>query len=464
MMRTYLEVCSGEAATLNERFADRSNWRGMTVEADPERFGRLRKLERNAYVHARCEDGSNEPGDGSDVPRVGLCELVDHPMFVEPHTGRRRLGLLKIGVQPRLIRMVSGVLGLVRPTNIEMSTGSMSEDDALEVDALLRLHGYEHRGRRGGDMRYARRSVLLVANMKWSTGSIARDLAALDGAWDVDCLGWDVYPQDLEVMLAEYDAVASFLLHTPVVWPPLRRGGVFCCGPVEIDWAKRGAPSKESAAARVPFGFHGRCIGAVSRQIHGMLMREEHAKRVLYTPASARRSRFRRGGLRGIRTLGWVGMPNSEQNFGIDAKRFGMFREIAARTGLQVRVSHQAYTYDTMQEFYDGIDLLVCTSISEGGPLGPFEAIACGVPAISTDVGLVREARSIPKFVDVDGAVDLIDRMGRDRAMVASLRDRQYGEFEHRLSMERLLPHWERFFEACRIDDGTQWTTESPAA
>jgi hypothetical protein len=493
VMRTYLEIGSSDGGTLNERFAARSNWRGMSVEAVPERFESLHRHERNIYVNAACSVDSNEPIEfhyvplvdieanrlpsaarwhgatsieASDVlrehrnlvrtatvPQVTVRHLVDHPIFTDRFTGRRRMSLLKLDAQPQAAALLRTMLDWVRPTTIVMSTASMSETEGLSIDALLRVHGYEYRGRRGDDACYARPSVILIANMKWSTGSIARDLASMQGGWDIDCLGWDAYPHDLELLLSEYDAVASFLLLTPVVWPSLQRGGVVCCGPVEIDWANNGAPNAEHPLARGPFGFQGRCVGAVSRQIYGMLTREQHAKRVLYTPASARLSRFRRGRRRPVKTLGWVGVPESARSFGVDAKRFAMFEEIARRTGLQTCVTHQRYTYDTMQRFYDEIDLLVCTSMTEGGPLGPFEAIACGVPVISTDVGLVREAESIPKFEDVDGAVKLIERLQADQTLLAACRDQQYREFEQRLSMERLLPLWERFFEACRTPE-----------
>lgn len=45
-------------------------------------------------------------------------------------------------------------------------------------------------------------------------------------------------------------------------------------------------------------------------------------------------------------------------------------------------------SYSDMPEFYAGIDLLVCTSLEEGIPAPPFEALACGVPVvIPTAVG-----------------------------------------------------------------------------
>ena len=45
-----------------------------------------------------------------------------------------------------------------------------------------------------------------------------------------------------------------------------------------------------------------------------------------------------------------------------------------------------------MPDFYNSVDLYVCASKSEGTPLTVLEAMAMGLPVISTDVGIVSEA------------------------------------------------------------------------
>lgn len=49
-------------------------------------------------------------------------------------------------------------------------------------------------------------------------------------------------------------------------------------------------------------------------------------------------------------------------------------------------------SHDQMCDYYSKIDVLVCTSLLEGTPNPVLEAMACGVPVISTNVGIVSEA------------------------------------------------------------------------
>jgi glycosyltransferase involved in cell wall biosynthesis len=101
-----------------------------------------------------------------------------------------------------------------------------------------------------------------------------------------------------------------------------------------------------------------------------------------------------------------------------------------------------------MQEFYDSIDLLVCTSSTEGGPLGVFEAVACGVPVISTSVGLVQEVDSIHKFETVDQACELIEKL-KSPELLRMYRSTQYMQMYSSVCMEHYVGYWEDLFVAC---------------
>lgn len=48
--------------------------------------------------------------------------------------------------------------------------------------------------------------------------------------------------------------------------------------------------------------------------------------------------------------------------------------------------------YEKMPDYYQKVDVYVCASTTEGTPNPVLEAMACGIPIISTDVGIVPEA------------------------------------------------------------------------
>lgn len=110
--------------------------------------------------------------------------------------------------------------------------------------------------------------------------------------------------------------------------------------------------------------------------------------------------RLEDGGKRSL-VLGWVG----DSRWGADVEKDskGLHTvvkpaiEALGREGLAVElhIADGANNYmplEMMPYFYNSIDILVCASNIEGTPNPVLEAMACGVPVISTDVGIVPEA------------------------------------------------------------------------
>ena len=335
-----------------------------------------------------------------------------------------RLDLLRTNNPAQLCTIVQQA----PPTHILVNGDGLST-----IGEWLRQQGYCYRGWDGEDVQFSLPSVLMVAGEKWSTGSIVRDLRHIS-KWHVDLLDWSAPPTDLEQILREYDSVISFSLASASPWPALNRHGVVCCGAIDLELLRR--------RGWKPWGEH---FGCVSRDTYAELTKLPLSQSVQYTPASARVSRFTRNLARPIKRLGWCGVPASAKYFGfVDAKHFSLFEEIAKAAGLEFLVSYQNYTYATMQSFYDAVDLLVCSSSTEGGPLPPFEAIACGVPVISTNVGLIKEMATIPTFETVQQAVEIIAGL-----QPQATADQQYQELTARMSTECFIQHWEEFFTAC---------------
>lgn len=122
----------------------------------------------------------------------------------------------------------------------------------------------------------------------------------------------------------------------------------------------------------------------------------------IFKPAKI--DRFKEVGVSRPIRVGWVG--NSA---------FGHWNEIGAKEDLKGyhsiilptidQIKTEGYSIETcfadrqvewvphnrMPDYYSNIDLLICASLSEGTPNPILEAMACGVPVISTNVGIVSE-------------------------------------------------------------------------
>lgn len=460
-MRNYLEIGTNDFDTLNDKFANRFNWQGTSVEAVPEYFNHLVKHPKNAYINAICTtEGSGKQlfyyvpasvindhglpqwlrgcGSTNMENQPSLCAYSRYVMSQEFDTICVRdlikgpLDLLKIDTEGADYTLLTEILNYTLPTNIIFETIFMLPEQFTALDCRLRMLGYTFRGREGDSVQYSMPSTLLIADTQWSTGSIAKDLQVVSKSRRIDMLDWRNYiqPEELEKTISEYDSAAAFCLSSPKGWATLAKHGVICCGKIEVDWIK----NQE---------LLGGCFGTVSYETYSEFIKISVPKAVYYTPASARLSRFTCKPFSGVKTLGWCGVPASAHNFGgVDAKRFSMFEEILSLSGLKSIITEQRYTYNTMQDFYHSIDALVCTSSTEGGPLGVFEAIACGIPVISTNVGLVKEFDSIPKFETAEQAVELLHDL-------EGLNKHQYEEMADRMSMEHLVKYWEEFFRGC---------------
>ncbi len=123
--------------------------------------------------------------------------------------------------------------------------------------------------------------------------------------------------------------------------------------------------------------------------------------------------------------------------------------------GIELKVQAKEHDFITddnrMREFYNSLDLYICASRSEGTPRPLLESAACGVPAITTDVGIVPElvVDGVNGFI-VERTPEAIRRKlewaakNRDALpqMGTALRNRMEREFR----WETLIGQWMEFF------------------
>lgn len=149
----------------------------------------------------------------------------------------------------------------------------------------------------------------------------------------------------------------------------------------------------------------------------------------IYTPYGVDPRRFypmnRKPGNKLI--FGFAGNPNkhgSTKGF-LDyiLPAFDQVREVELRTALG---GDESIPHDKMVDFYNSVDVLVCMSRTETGPMPVLEAMACGKPVISTNVGMVPEivshlSNGIIVDRSIESLVSWIKHMNENRDILAQL-------------------------------------------
>ncbi|WEG15362.1 glycosyltransferase family 4 protein [Alkalihalophilus pseudofirmus] len=90
--------------------------------------------------------------------------------------------------------------------------------------------------------------------------------------------------------------------------------------------------------------------------------------------------------------IGWVGRIDTEthrSHKGIDLV-YEALKSLDVELELRT-FNEKKVTRNEMVQFYQSLDMFICSSISEQHPMPVLEAAACGVPIIATNVGIVPE-------------------------------------------------------------------------
>lgn len=263
--------------------------------------------------------------------------------------------------------------------------------------------------------------VQIVCDPNWSTGSIAKDLVQLFPEFSPRIHPWTTYipfPDDVPLI--------CFVSSTCIHWPFTRRKNALhiCCHPHEL----RMHDLREHSSL---------FWGGVSQECCDTLCREIPGSDPKLVAASARKKRFKRRPRPGKKIAGFIGYPDiRDTQVTGSIKRPDWFLRVCELHRLTPLFSNHDYTYETMQDYYDRIDYLICPSAAEGGPLGPFEAALCGVPVISTKVGFWGECEMDGYFTDPSDPA--INYAIQNAGILAEHQFRQMDRF----CMESLAPLW----------------------
>ncbi len=153
--------------------------------------------------------------------------------------------------------------------------------------------------------------------------------------------------------------------------------------------------------------------------------------RILFRPHNL--TRFREAGRPLV--LGWVGNSAWHNEAGDDPKGFETIVKPAVRRLAELGIAvvpdfadrqERWRPREEMPDYYNRIDVLLCASAMEGTPNPVLEAMACGVPVISTDVGIVPEVfgprqREFIVRRDVSTMVETIRKLSLDRDLLTDL-------------------------------------------
>jgi glycosyltransferase involved in cell wall biosynthesis len=107
-----------------------------------------------------------------------------------------------------------------------------------------------------------------------------------------------------------------------------------------------------------------------------------------------------------------------------------------------------------MLRFYNAIDVLVMTSLSECMPRVVLEACACGIPVVCTDVGSIRMILDNDWIVPVNPENVVVNEMNKRLHTLETLAFRKKVGSENRQRIEKMLswkvisPYWDTAFNA----------------
>jgi glycosyltransferase involved in cell wall biosynthesis len=144
--------------------------------------------------------------------------------------------------------------------------------------------------------------------------------------------------------------------------------------------------------------------------------------------------------------VGWSGNPNNPY------KNFELVKDSVSLAQDARLFVAKNMTRELLNEWYSKLDMTLCLSRSEGGPLMLLESGACGIPIISASVGLAREIiidgkTGLVTDLNKESVFKLINRLANDRAEREFLAKNLYNEIHQNWTYQNRLYEIRNVFE-----------------
>lgn len=150
--------------------------------------------------------------------------------------------------------------------------------------------------------------------------------------------------------------------------------------------------------------------------------------------------------------VGWTGSLTNHSN----KRGFHEFIKPAcdAVPGVELKIQSKEDKFITddhqMREFYNSLDLYIIASRCEGTPRPAIEAAACGVPVLSTDVGIIPELVEHERngFIvarTVEAFVEKLNWCVNNRDALRDMGDHIRGKMEREFNWENVIWQWTDF-------------------
>jgi glycosyltransferase involved in cell wall biosynthesis len=143
--------------------------------------------------------------------------------------------------------------------------------------------------------------------------------------------------------------------------------------------------------------------------------------------------------------VGWAGRRDNVKRMHL-LERLDFKIEIQSQHGRQFFVER---SLDHMLRFYNAIDVLVMTSLSECMPRVVLEACSCGIPVVCTDVGSIRMILDPDWIVPVNPEKTVVEEMNKRLHSLENKDLRSKVGFDNRQRIEKTLswkvlcPYWD---------------------